>query len=134
MLESETQIRIRFADCDPMGHVNNAVYFTYMEQARVELFKKVFTLKEGPIKPEHFPFIIAEISCQFLKPSLFDQTLNVSAEIVEIKNSSFIILYESTDARSGEVVSTGRSVQVWYDYNLQKSRPIPENFRKIMEG
>lgn len=132
-MDAKTEILIRFADCDPMGHTNNAKYFTYMEQARVALFKKIFPLAPGePLKPSHFPFILAEISCRFLKPTYVEQTLIVSAVIKEIKNSSFKINYEFTNKTGGDKVAEGSSVQVWFDYQTHKSKPIPDEMRKIM--
>lgn len=129
-MKAKTEITIRFADCDPMGHTNNAKYFTYMEQARVTLFKDVFKLEPGkPIVPEHFPFILAEISCRFLKPTYVDETLIIEAKITEIKNSSFLIGYEFKDKKTSDLVATGKSVQVWFDYKSGKSKPIPEDYR-----
>ncbi|MDO8518640.1 MAG: thioesterase family protein [Deltaproteobacteria bacterium] len=126
-MRAETQILIRFADCDLLGHTNNAKYFTYMEQARVALFKKIFS------KP-HFPFILAEISCRFLAPTYMDEILIVTATIVSIGNSSFKINYEFTNKDSGVKVADGTSAQVWYDYETHKSKPIPEEMRKKLSS
>ena len=114
-----------------MGHANNAVYFTYMEQARVVLFRNFFKIREGqPILAEHFPFIIAEISCKFLKPVYVDEQLIIEARITQVKNSSFIIEYEMTDKLTGSKAAVGNSVLVWYDYKTGKSTAIPEKYRK----
>lgn len=129
-----TPITIRFADCDAMGHTNNAKYFTYMEQSRVALFRKLLQLKIGdPLQPENFPFILAEISCRFLKPTYVDEKLIVEARVTEIKNSSFFIEYDLLDKTSGDKVATGRSVQVWYDYRVGKSVAIPDEWRKKLQ-
>lgn len=134
-MKATTHIQIRFADADAMGHTNNAKYFTYMEQARVALFKKVFDLKTGTaINPRHFPFILAEISCRFLAPTYVDQNLIVECQVTEIKNKSFIITYEMKDAGTGGAVATGTSVQVWYDYQAKKAIPIPEKYRGLFSA
>lgn len=132
-MKATAEIIVRFADCDPMGHTNNAKYFTYMEQARVALFKSIFSVPvDSPLKPEYFPFILAEISCRFLKPTYAENALMVIAEVKEVKNSSFFIEYEIINANTKDVVATGKSAQVWYDYQSGKSTPIPDPFRKIL--
>lgn len=134
-MQIQTEITVRWADCDPMGHVNNAVYITYMEQARIAFFRKFFKLKPGDrIKPEHFQFVIAENSCRYLKPAFIEQTLSVMIKAQEVKNSSFVFEYEIKDQLTGELIATGRSVQVWYDYQTGKSSPIPEEYKiKLMK-
>lgn len=135
MLQASTEIIIRFHDCDPMGHTNNAAYFTFMEQSRVALFARVFGRPaDAPIRDRDFPFILAEISCRFLKPTYANETLIVSATIAELKNSSFTIGYELTNKKSGERTAEGKSVQVWFDYKAGKPIRIPDDIRRIMEG
>lgn len=130
-MKAQTQITIRFADCDPMGHTNNAKYFTYMEQARVALFRKALDVQSyEPISSELFPFILAEISCRFLKPTYVDETLIIEARVSEVKNTSFFIKYDIKDEQTGELVATGKSAQVSYNYDLKKASPIPDGLRK----
>jgi acyl-CoA thioester hydrolase len=129
-MHSLTHITIRFSDCDPMGHTNNAVYFTYMEQARVDFFRDFFVIpKNKPITPTMFPFILAEISCKFLNPTYADQTLEIFLKVSHVGNSSFHFEYEMKDKASGEMVATGKSAQVWYDYKTGKSAKIPEDVK-----
>lgn len=130
-MQTQTEITVRWNDCDPMGHANNAVYFTYFEQARVVLFREFFGIKKGkPVLAEHFPFIIAEISCKFLKPVYVDERLIVEARVTNVKNSSFVVEYDMTDKLNGEKTATGSSVLVWYDYKTGKPTPIPDEYRK----
>lgn len=135
MLSASTEIQIRFADCDPMGHTNNANYFTYMEQARVALFAKAFGVPDkAPIREKNFPFILAEISCRFLKPTYANERLAVEARVTEVKNSSFLIAYDLLDSSTRQKVAEGESAQVWYDYQQKKAVRIPDDFRKVLEN
>ncbi|OGP07682.1 MAG: hypothetical protein A2048_00750 [Deltaproteobacteria bacterium GWA2_45_12] len=130
-MKSTTEINVRFSDCDPMGHVNNANYFTYMEQARVVFFKNFYDLPtEGHVGPETFPFILAEISCRFLKPVFVDQNLVVHLRVSEVKNSSFFFEYELKEKSTGDLAATGKSAQVYYDYKIGKPMPLPKEFRE----
>lgn len=132
-MQATTTIKIRFADCDPMGHTNNAKYFTYMEQSRVALFKQIFHIPaKTALKPEHFPFILAEISCKFLKPTFVEESLIISAKVVDVGNKSFMIAYEMRDEGTGEIVAKGESAQVWYDYKTGKTQAIPGAMRKLL--
>lgn len=133
MLKAQTELTTRWADCDPMGHVNNANYFTYMEQGRVALLRSLWKQKaDQSLKAEQIPIILAEISCQFLKAITFDQSIRIESQIAEVKNSSFIISYEITDKTTGEKLALGRSAQVWYDYQSGKSTPIPKEVKEKM--
>ncbi|EKD42571.1 MAG: hypothetical protein ACD_73C00100G0003 [uncultured bacterium] len=130
-MRSQTNITVRFSDCDPIGHVNNATYFTYFEQSRVDLVRKLFNINaDKNMRWQDFPFIIAEISCKFLKPTFPDQKLIVTAIVGEVKNSSFYINYELNDKATQELVATGSSVLVWYDYQKAQSVRIPDIFRE----
>src|SRR5512135_1040018 len=87
-------IEIRFRDLDAFGHVNNAVYFTYMEIARVGYFKHVGLL--GDDYPSPF-FIIAEATCQFKAPILMSAQLRLRTRVSRLGNSSFDMDYEFID-------------------------------------
>lgn len=130
----ETQVHVRFTDVDAMGHVNNAVFFTYMEEGRVAYFKRFpeldFTLGRAV---EGNSIILAQIQCRFLSPAFLDETLTVRLRIKEIKRSSFTLEYEITETKTGRAVAVGESVQVHYDYREKKSVEIPEALRKRFE-
>ncbi len=118
---------VRFRDLDAMGHVNNSTYFIYMEEARKEFFSHLFNYSS----PGDYPFILAGISCNFSKPvRLEDKTLAVDLWITHIGRKSFIFRYElyRPDEPSW-IFATGESVQVFYDYQSNKSVEIPENFK-----
>jgi acyl-CoA thioester hydrolase len=122
-----TPVKIRFRDLDAFGHVNNAVYFTYMEMARVEYFVQL-----GLARPNEFPspfFIIAEAACQFKAPLQLDTPLVVQLRVSRLGNSSFDMDYRFVDKSSGAVLATGRTVQVTFDYAANHSVPLPEAWR-----
>ncbi len=125
-----TPIKIRFRDLDAFGHVNNAVYFTFMEMARVEYFTRL-----GLAKPGEFPspfFIVAEAACQFKAPIQMDTTLVVQVRVSRLGNSSFDMEYRFFDESGGAVLATGRTVQVTFDYTANRSVPLPEEWRAAM--
>ncbi len=129
-----TEVKVRFADCDMMGHVNNAHFLTYMEQGRVEYFKKFPELNFLELKRElECSLILAEISCTFKSPAYLNEILVVSLGTTELKRSSIVMEYEMKEKTTGRLVAIGRSVGVYYDYQQKKSVSLPESIRKRFE-
>ena len=125
-----TPIKIRFRDLDAFGHVNNAVYFTFMEMARVEYFKQLGLLQLGEF-PSPF-FIIAEATCQFKAPIDMATPLIIQVRVSRLGNSSFDMEYRFVDEVSGAVLASGRTVQVTFDYAANRSVPLPEEWRQTL--
>lgn len=122
-------IEIRFRDLDAFGHVNNAVYFTYMEMTRTAYFKQVGLL--GNEWPSPF-FIIAEATCQFKVPILMSMALSINVRVSRLGNSSFDMEYEFVDTTGGQTLALGRTVQVMFDYEQQRSVPLPDVWRATL--
>ena len=125
-----TPIKIRFRDLDAFGHVNNAVYFTFMEIARVEYFKQM-----GLLQPGEFPspfFIIAEATCQYKAPIDMTTPLIIQVRVSRLGNSSFDMEYRLVDEVSGAVLAGGRTVQVTFDYAANRSVPLPAEWRQAL--
>jgi acyl-CoA thioester hydrolase len=115
-----------------MGHVNNAIYLTYFEEARMELFRCFF----GFAAPADFPFIMATASCRFLRPvELKDSPLEVAIGVSHVGRKSFVFQYRIYRFESPEeIFAEGDSVQVYYDYAAESSIEIPADFRVKLES
>lgn len=126
-----TEVTVYFSDCDPMGHCNNARFFTFMEQARVQYYKKlkVLDLRKMDAKTA-FGFIVAEASCTFKSPASIDETLVVALRITGIGNKSFTFEYEMREKKTRRLVAVGRTVQVMFNYKKGKSFPVPPSLRR----
>lgn len=120
-------IEVRFRDMDAMGHVNNAVYFTYFEQARLHYIRQLAQLPP-PLEP--FEMIVAEATCQYRAPITMGMSIRVRIRVAEVRHRSFVFLYKIERCDSGQVMALGRSVQVAYDYAHGISVPIPEPWRE----
>jgi acyl-CoA thioester hydrolase len=118
-------IEVRWSDCDAFGHVNNAVYLTYLEQARFAYWHEV--LPDVP-----FPgMIIARIEIDYRAQAYPRDRLEVRAAVTEMRRSSYWIDYEIVRA-DGTVVARARSAQVFFDYSTQRPRPIDPHFRQVV--
>jgi acyl-CoA thioester hydrolase len=124
------EIEVRFRDIDSMGHVNNAVFLTYFEEGRKIFLRDVFNI----IDPKDYPFILAHIDCDFLKPMKLGDSPVLEVWIGEIREKSFAFTYRIVERLDRTVVYTkGKSVMVLFDYKKNKSIPIPKDFlEKIM--
>jgi acyl-CoA thioester hydrolase len=123
-------IEIRYGDLDPQGHVNNAKYLTYTEQARVAYFKHLGLWKGESFLD--FGIILADIQITFRSPILFGQPVKVWVRISRLGNKSLSMDYRIDNDSGGIEHATGTSVLVAYSYHDAKTMPIPEEWRQII--
>lgn len=121
-MRHSTKIRIRFGDTDMFGHVNNAKYFTYMEEARTEFLREI-------LFADRFPLILASAKVDFLAQTFFGQTLEVESFISRIGNSSFDVMNVMKVVGMEQPVFRGAAVLVYFNYDAQRPEPIPDEFR-----
>ncbi|QSO49141.1 acyl-CoA thioesterase [Alicyclobacillus mengziensis] len=119
-------ITVRFSDTDMLGHVNNASYFTYMEEARLYFM--------NAIEITGAALIIASAKVDWRAQTYFPDTLDVETYITRIGNSSFDVATTLTSQRSSQVVFEGIATLVHFDYETQKSIPLSDSQRKCLEG
>jgi acyl-CoA thioester hydrolase len=123
-----TSLEVRWRDLDSMGHVNNAVYFTYLEQARVHYLHELSILSSVP---SDVGFIIASTSCQYKYPLSLGEQVTIYARVSEMRNSSFVFDY-LIEGKAGKLAATARTVQVCYDYENGHSISIPDDWRQAI--
>ena len=110
------QERVRFRDCDPMGHVNNAVYSTYLEQARIGVL--------GGLDP----FILARVEIDFRAERRAGEEVEVASRCSRVGTKSFDLEYVM---RAGDrVVAEAKTVLVAYDYARARSVEIPDEWKE----
>jgi acyl-CoA thioester hydrolase len=120
----------RFRDTDAMGHLNNAVYVTYLEVARQEYWRRLDHVADyGQV-----PFILAHVTIDFRSEALVSEVLAASIRCEWIGEKSFAFTYEIRERASGRLVIEATSIQVCYDYRLKKSIPMPESLRRKLEA
>jgi acyl-CoA thioester hydrolase len=125
---------VRFRDCDPMGHVNNAVYLTYLEQARFSQWRALWGFGEQPVPGNTRPgIILARVEIDYRKPARYGERLEIRIGLAGIGRSSFTYEYEVVEA-DGSVVAVARSVQVMYDYAMGQPVPVPDDIRTMLTG
>ena len=129
MWRFEYELEVLFRDCDPLGHVNNAVYLTYLEAARFAWWRNTFGARG---LTEH-GFIVARVEIDYRKAALPGDRLLVRLRVEDIGRSSFKVGYEILNARTRELIAEAKSVQVAFDYTQGKSVPIDASLRAKLE-
>lgn len=121
-------IEVRYADLDPQGHVNNAKYLTYFEQARVAylIHLGLFTAEQSFLE---IGVILAEARVTFNAPTHFGQRVQVGVRTTRLGKKSLEMESALLDCESGNVLAVGTVVLVAYNYLAGHSIPIPETWR-----
>ena len=120
---------IRWGDMDALGHVNNTVYFRFMEQARIEWY---FAHGRGEGYAAGTGPVIVNASCTFLKPLAYPGDVEVRMYLGEAGRSSVATRYE-LDA-NGARAAEGAAKMVWIDLASGRSVPLPDSLRAATRG
>ena len=126
-------VEIRFRDLDAFGHVNNAVYFSYLEMGRVA-YMRAMDEAAGKERDElDFPFILGRASCRYLATASLGQVVRVAVRASSVGNKSFDFEYELSNRDTGKLIATAKTTQVFFDYDAKETRPIPAAVRDLLE-
>jgi acyl-CoA thioester hydrolase len=118
-------MNVRFADLDALGHVNHAKYLTYMEQARMAYATDVWGWNGDMDK---LGMIVARVAVDYRQPLFFNDSLQVMTRCARLGNKSFDLAY--LIIRVGdEIVATGLTSMVAYDYTISATIPFPIEWR-----
>ncbi|KTC80770.1 acyl-CoA thioesterase [Legionella cherrii] len=131
MAESKIEVHkkvfsIAWGDMDALGHVNNARYFDYFQEARIEWLRELnisMTENTGPV--------VIHVACTFLKPVIYPATVTLCSQIHSLGNSSMMM---SHDLYQDELLMAQGSCKiVWVDYVQNKSVSLPDEIRRIFK-
>jgi acyl-CoA thioester hydrolase len=124
---------VRYGDLDPQGHVNNAKYLSYFEQARVYylihlgLFSKEQSFMEAGV-------VLADIHISYYASMYFGDNIKVGVKTTKLGNKSMTMEQSIINADTGKIMASGTVVMVTYDYKELNSIPVPVDWKnKISE-
>jgi acyl-CoA thioester hydrolase len=123
-------IEVRYGDLDPQGHVNNARYMTYMEQARIEYVRQSGLWDGNSF--QDIGIILADAQITFHAPILYAQSVQVGVRVTRLGNKSMTMAYRIEETQTGQSFASGSTVIVTYDYHTERTIPIPERWRQII--
>jgi acyl-CoA thioester hydrolase len=129
---------VRFSDCDPLGHVNNARYSTYLEQARIVLWRKQAGLElrsaaqAGGQRGEGF--ILARTEIDFRSQAHDGDQLEVRLALERFGRTSATYRYEIVMVPDERLVASARTVQVWYDYDAGRPAALTDRTKGLLSN
>jgi len=134
----EITIPVRFRDVDGMGHVNNAVFHTYLESARIAYWQRLYEDRERGREGEAVPvlrldqvgFILARMECDFRGQIPFGATVRVRLRCPRVGTKSFDFNYRIESLGGDVLYAEARSVQVCYDYERDRTVPATDDLRR----
>jgi acyl-CoA thioester hydrolase len=119
-----TRLEVRFRDIDAFGHVNNAVFSSYLEQARIHYLLDAL---ESP-RFERLPLILARVELDYRAPIMFGDPIEVLTRVDWIGRSSIAMSHELFAAE--RLAAQASTVLVTYDYDRAKPMPVPDDWRR----
>lgn len=121
----------RFRDLDPYNHVNNAVYLTYFEEARVAFMTHIglrglFTRERSTV--------IARAEVEYKAPAHLHDLLDIYVCVGEVRNSSYSLRYQIYRRGDGALIARGETVQVCFNFELNMPTRLPETWRERLRA
>lgn len=123
-------IEVRFRDLDALGHVNNAVYLTYLESARIAFWLHV-TKRSGL---DALDMILARVEIDYRSPLSYGEAVDVTVRCASMRRSSFVLEFAAVERSAGRLVAEARKVLVHYDYAASRSLALPAELRDLLRA
>ena len=128
------RLEVRFRDCDALGHVNNAVYLTYLEEARIAHWRATGLAARTNEDGSHADVpgvILARAEVDYRRPAKHGDVLTVQLGVAALGRTSFTYEYEITDA-AGQLIANARTVIVRFDYASNRPVPISDDLKDAL--
>jgi acyl-CoA thioester hydrolase len=126
-----TRLPVQWGDQDAFGHVNNVVYFRWLESARIDLLQACpssVSMTSAGLGP-----ILASITCDYRRQLRFPDTVWIGSKVSRVGRSSVDLEHGVLSETQGVVAATGRCVIVVFDYSQQRVSRIPNDLREAFE-
>lgn len=119
---------VAWGDMDAFGHVNNVLYYRYVESARLAYMHEVELLATDIVT------VVASNQCKYLKPVFYPDQLKIGARIEEIRNSAFRMHYLLWSEQQQCIVAESEAVIVCLDKTSLQKVLIPERMRHTLKS
>jgi acyl-CoA thioester hydrolase len=126
---NQVSFKVRFKDCDSMGHVNNAVYLTYIEEARIDFFNNLLPKDWNWIKDG---IIIRKNEIEYLKPLKFGDIITINTQISNLKTKSLELTHKIYLEK--DLISQVKSILVYFDYSQNNSKTLDNKILKFISN
>lgn len=121
------KIQPRFSDTDALGHISNTAFPVWFEEGRTPLFE----IYHPTLELKTWPLIIARIELDILAQTYWGEEVEIRTYISKLGTSSCEVTQEAW--QKGKMVAKGKAVMIYFDYENEKSMPIPDEVRQALE-
>jgi acyl-CoA thioester hydrolase len=118
-------VEVRFRDLDALGHVNNAVFLTYLESARIGYWLEL-TGRSGLLDID---MILARVEIDYRAQASYRERLDVGVRVAAVGRSSVTMELKVVAREPQRLIAESRNVMVYFDYAANRSRPLPDELR-----
>lgn len=119
-----TTISIRFRDLDPLNHVNNAIFSTYYEEARIAFIRQVPTFADQV--ENGFSFVLTNLQIDFVNPVEYPADILIGSGIKSLGTSSITSFQAIFTTDDKKLVSVAEARGVWFDLSMQRPSRVPD--------
>ncbi|MFU8812475.1 MAG: acyl-CoA thioesterase [Balneolaceae bacterium] len=117
-------VHVRFRDLDPLNHVNNAVFNTYFEEARIAFILEVPELRAE--MESHYSFVLAHLDLHYLKPIHLREPIAVYSSLMELGNSSITGIQAIFNTETQQCKAVAKTTGVWFDVSAGRPARLPD--------
>ncbi|MBD2101795.1 thioesterase family protein [Leptolyngbya sp. FACHB-261] len=128
-----TQLRVRYHEMDPLGHVNNAVYLHYLEQAAIE-HSEYLGFGEARYRELGGIFVLRRMQVEYLRPAVAGDTLAVETWLQEMRGPRVIRRYEIRRRNGADLLVIAEAVWVWVDAASVRPKAIPASILEVFQA
>lgn len=140
-------IPIHWGDMDALGHVNNVMFFRYLESARVNFILSLANTADPDAdrKPPTdsnsattlrqvcgVGFILQHVQCRFRRPLFYPDTITVTSRVTTIESDRFTLEHDIISQKTSEVAAIGAGTIVTYDYEIGEKKTMPSPLRAAL--
>ena len=118
--------KVAWGDMDAFGHVNNVMYYRYIESARIAYFDRLNVFEQDVLT------VVSSSQCKYLKPVFYPDVLHIGARIEEMRNSAIRMYYRLYSQQQQQIVAEGEAVVVFVDKEEMKKALIPQQLRQVI--
>ncbi|KJV42559.1 acyl-CoA thioesterase [Acinetobacter indicus] len=115
---------VAWGDMDALGHVNNVMYYRYIESARIHYMDQIRMMQQS------FSTVVASNQCKYMRPVFYPDTLKIGVRVEEIRNSAFRMHYILWSEQQQAVVASAEAIMVCVNSESMQKMPLPESIRQ----
>jgi acyl-CoA thioester hydrolase len=119
-------VEVRFRDLDALGHVNNAVFLTYLESARIAYWLEL----TGRTGLRGVDMILARVEIDYRSQASYREQLDVGVRVAAVGRSSVTMELKVVAREPPRLIAESRNVMVFFDYEANRSQPLPDEMRR----